>query len=283
MGQIAVNNASGLVHTGIDDTATQVNLFSAAAFAIPNVGQWYYATFVERNPDGAELDWEVVKITAVVSNTITMVRGQDGTAARAWPSGTLLEPRFNAASLHPPTNNLDEIGAALTDADSLAGYDDSASKLVRATLSRVWTYIQGKLGTAATTSASDYATAAHDHAGVYEPADVNLVKKTAANTWSALQTFLGLRETVNSTAITALSPSAGTIVYRTLSAATTFTDGLASGDSITLHLVGGATHDVTWPTITWVGGEAPTLTASDVLVLWKVSTTLYGQYVGSTA
>jgi len=46
----------------------------------------------------------------------------------------------------------------------------------------------------------------------------------------------------------------------------------------------GASYTVTWPTITWIssaGNAPPTLTAKDTLVFWKVSTTLYGAYVGS--
>jgi hypothetical protein len=49
-------------------------------------------------------------------------------------------------------------------------------------------------------------------------------------------------------------------------------------------LENGASYTVTFPTITWVtaaGNAAPTLTAADTLVFWKVSTTLYGAYVGS--
>jgi hypothetical protein len=55
---------------------------------------------------------------------------------------------------------------------------------------------------------------------------------------------------------------------------------------VVLMLEGGASYTITWPTITWVtssGNSAPTLTAKDTLVLWKVSTTLYGAYVGSYA
>jgi hypothetical protein len=46
----------------------------------------------------------------------------------------------------------------------------------------------------------------------------------------------------------------------------------------------GATHTITWPTVTWVtssGNAAPTPTEKDTFVFWKISTTLYGAYVGS--
>jgi len=59
---------------------------------------------------------------------------------------------------------------------------------------------------------------------------------------------------------------------------------LAAGQSLVLMLNAGASYTVTWPTITWVtsgGNVAPTLTANDTLVFWKVGSTLYGAYVGS--
>lgn len=85
---------------------------------------------------------------------------------------------------------------------------------------------------------------------------------------------------------TALEPDNGTIQVATLSANITYTDGLASGQSMVLMLNGGATYNVTWPTMTWVsaaGNAEPTLTANDVVVLWKVGSTLYGAWVGSAA
>lgn len=85
---------------------------------------------------------------------------------------------------------------------------------------------------------------------------------------------------------TAIDPTNGGIQTKTLAANTTFTETLASGESVVLMLVAGASYTVTWPTITWVtasGNSAPTLTANDTIVLWKVSTTLYGAYVGSYA
>lgn len=84
----------------------------------------------------------------------------------------------------------------------------------------------------------------------------------------------------------ALDPANGSIQSSTLSGNPTFTDSLAAGQTIVLMLNGGASYTVTWPTTTWVtsaGDVAPTLTANDTLVFWKVSTTLYGAYVGSYA
>ena len=92
--------------------------------------------------------------------------------------------------------------------------------------------------------------------------------------------------TLGTTGSIALDPANGSIQSSVLTGAPTFTDSLQAGQTIVLHLEGGATYTVTWPTITWVtssGNTAPTLTAKDTLVLWKISTTLYGAYVGSYA
>ena len=80
---------------------------------------------------------------------------------------------------------------------------------------------------------------------------------------------------------TEINPVNGSIQYKVLTTATTFTETLVSGQSVILRLAGGNTRIVTWPTVTWVRGTAPTLTANDVIVLWKEQAVLYGSYVGT--
>ena len=84
----------------------------------------------------------------------------------------------------------------------------------------------------------------------------------------------------------ALNPANGTVQTCAASATVTFTDSLSAGQSIVLRLTNGASYTINWPTTNWVtsaGNTAPTLTANDTLVFWKISTTLYGAYVGSGA
>ena len=93
-----------------------------------------------------------------------------------------------------------------------------------------------------------------------------------------------IRDTVYSLTGTAFDATNGAVQTKTLATNTTFTDSLSSGDAIVLQLEAGASYTVTWPTMTWVtsgGNVAPTLTAKDTLVFWKVSSTLYGAYTGS--
>ena len=52
-----------------------------------------------------------------------------------------------------------------------------------------------------------------------------------------------------------------------------------------LMVADGSSYTVTWPTMTWVGGSAPTLATSgySCIELWKVGSTLYGSHVGDVA
>ena len=84
----------------------------------------------------------------------------------------------------------------------------------------------------------------------------------------------------------ALNPSTGTTLSCAAAGTVTFTDSLSSGQSISLLLTGGSSYTINWPTTTWVtaaGNTAPTLSASNTLVFWKISTTLYGALVGKSA
>jgi len=101
------------------------------------------------------------------------------------------------------------------------------------------------------------------------------------------KTFTGYTETVytlGTTGSIALNPANGTIQTTVLSGNPTFTDSLSAGQSLILRMSNGSSYTVTWPTMTWVswtGNFAPVLTTSDVLVFWKISSTLYGAWIGS--
>lgn len=92
--------------------------------------------------------------------------------------------------------------------------------------------------------------------------------------------------TISDGASVDLDPSNGTIQLWTLGASRSPTaTGFAAGQSMTLMVNDGTAYTITWPSVTWVGGSAPTLatTGFTVIELWKVSTTLYGALVGSVA
>lgn len=82
----------------------------------------------------------------------------------------------------------------------------------------------------------------------------------------------------------ALDPNNGTIQTWTLTANSTPTDSLSSGESILLMVDDGSAYTITWPTISWVNnlGVAPSLavTGYTVIAIWKVGSNLYGSLVG---
>jgi len=80
---------------------------------------------------------------------------------------------------------------------------------------------------------------------------------------------------------TVINPANGTIQYKTVSANTTFTETLISGQSVLLRLINATSYTITFPTITWVGADAPILTANCAIALWKEQSTLYGAYIGT--
>lgn len=83
---------------------------------------------------------------------------------------------------------------------------------------------------------------------------------------------------------TVLSVSNGEMQFKTLSGATTLTEALASGQSVTLEIYAGA-FSITWPTVYWLNTTSSTTapilntTGPTIIELWKRGTTLYGSKV----
>lgn len=107
---------------------------------------------------------------------------------------------------------------------------------------------------------------------------------TGDHTWTGHQTFTELSETVYTLSGTtpALDPGNGTLQMWSLTGNSAPTDALTSGQFLLLLIDDGAARLVTWPTMAWIGGVAPTLstTTLSVIMLFKVETTLYGVSAG---
>jgi hypothetical protein len=101
------------------------------------------------------------------------------------------------------------------------------------------------------------------------------------------KTLTGYTETVY--ALTGTTPAFteanGSIQTWTLSAASTPTDALTTGQSLILQITPGA-NTLTWPSVVWTkqggGGAAPTLYSAGKtnVILWKVGATLFGSHLG---
>ena len=88
---------------------------------------------------------------------------------------------------------------------------------------------------------------------------------------------------ITDAASVALDPNNGMIQTWTLGANRTATDSLTTGQSMLLIVTStGSSYTLTWPTMTWKGGSAPTLGGATptAIELFKVGSTLYGATIG---
>ena len=96
MGVILKNNAVSTITTTL--SASDVGLAVAAGtgslFPTLGAGDYFYATLVSSGGT-----YEVIKVTARVNDTMTIVRAQEGTTAQSFASGSRLEARVTAASI----------------------------------------------------------------------------------------------------------------------------------------------------------------------------------------
>lgn len=109
----------------------------------------------------------------------------------------------------------------------------------------------------------------------------NQILAKSSNTNYDFAWVSSVTETVYALAGTQISLANGSIQYKTQTTNTTYTETLTSGQSVTL-LINSGGFTTTWPTISWVGGMAPTiaLTGFSVIVLFKINSTLYGKHSG---
>ena len=89
------NRARTTLAGAINASVTSISVASSASFPAITGLDHFYATIA--TSDNSQI--EVVKVTAVSGTTWTVARGQDGTTAQSWGSGTTVEGRLNASLL----------------------------------------------------------------------------------------------------------------------------------------------------------------------------------------
>lgn len=85
--QLYTNNAETVLSGALNSSSTTVILAASSGAAFPSLsgGDYFLGTIYELNGSGIEINHEVVKVTARVADTLTVVRGFDDTAARTYP------------------------------------------------------------------------------------------------------------------------------------------------------------------------------------------------------
>lgn len=109
MGVKFSNNAVSSLATALSASDTTITLPAShgAKFPALGAGDWFYLTIVSLS--GV---MEIVRVTARSGDVLTIVRGQDGTAASVFNPGAVLSHRLNAQAI----------------ADALAGAVDQTAR-----------------------------------------------------------------------------------------------------------------------------------------------------------
>lgn len=96
MSVLYTNNASTTLATGITSSSTSISVSSGKGSLFPAISgsDFFYVTLT--NTAGTV---EIVKVTARSTDTLTVVRGQDGTTAAAWNAGDKVELRITKGLL----------------------------------------------------------------------------------------------------------------------------------------------------------------------------------------
>lgn len=99
MTAVFANFASSTLGAAITSGATSLTVRSGTGdlFPTPTGLEFFYLTLENRTSTGTTR--EIVKVTARTSNTMTIVRAQEGTTAAAFPRGTTAALRITAAGL----------------------------------------------------------------------------------------------------------------------------------------------------------------------------------------
>lgn len=104
---ILKNNASSTLTTGVTASDTGIVVASGSQFPAITAGEYFYATLVSQAGTT-----EIIKVTARVGNSMTVVRAQDGSSAATFQAGTFVEMRVNAASIAELRDEASEITIA---------------------------------------------------------------------------------------------------------------------------------------------------------------------------
>ena len=96
MSNILLNNYKTTLVSPVGAADTQIYV----GHSLPALGvdDYYLLTLFARS-GAEEYNWEIVKVTVADGSTLTVVRGQEGTAARSWEVGTLVEMRLTAGQV----------------------------------------------------------------------------------------------------------------------------------------------------------------------------------------
>lgn len=114
MTQVFKNNAYASLAAELSAAGTLASLATGqgSRFPSPSGGDFFLATLILLDGNGAETAWEIVKCTARATDGLTIERAQEGTTTRIWPVGSRIELRTTAGTLDSFTDVTQAAAAA---------------------------------------------------------------------------------------------------------------------------------------------------------------------------
>lgn len=100
MARLFTNNASTTLAAQLTAGVTSVALTAGQGAQFPSPSGGDYAILTLTQAGTSETSWEEVKLTARSTDTLTIVRAQEGSADTTWAIGAKLELRITAAMLN---------------------------------------------------------------------------------------------------------------------------------------------------------------------------------------
>lgn len=269
MSNILINNYKTTLVSPIGAADTQI--YVGHSLPALGAGDYYLLTLFARS-GAEEYNWEIVKVTAAGGSTLTVTRGQEGTAARDWGADTLVEMRLTAGQVSSKANASDVYTVSETDtllaakqATLVSGTDiktiNGTSLLGSGDITTPTTTVNNTLTSTSTTEALSAA-----QGKVLQDNKLSIAGGTMTGA------ITSLRETKVAMAANNIDLSLGNFFTKTISGATTLTRSNvpATGQAVSfiLELTKGGSATITWFSgVKWAGGTAPTLTSAGVDIL----------------
>lgn len=292
MAQLFQNNAFGSLGATLSAVSTSLTLATGhgARFPAPTGGDHFLLTLIGLDGGGNENAWEIVRVTARSTDTLTVVRGQEGTTAALWASGSRVEARatkgtfdgllqLTGGTITGPVTMTNgaytafKVGlTGMVSVGGEAGSADSRFTITNAGAEGLEFSQTAIAGQNRILSYNRLATSFIPLSLAASEVRFNISGTDRVTLGTTFNVLSGLRETRTAMGANNIDLATGNFFTKTISGATTLTvsNVPASGTaaSFILDLTNGGSGAITWwGGMKWAGGTAPTLTASgrDVL------------------